>query len=116
MHEILGDGVEMPGFDDGMANIAEPIGVMAGSFVNEVMDARADEARGAGNQGNGYRERRPATGAGAINLGIPKLRAGSRSPEGLVERYLPTRGPRGGRRRVRDGGQRRARREGVDVH
>ncbi len=87
LHEIAGDGALMPRFDDGMANMAELIRVMAESLVNEIMDARADETREGGNRRDGHRERELATGVGAINLGIPKLRAGSCFPEGLIERY-----------------------------
>lgn len=87
IHEIAGDGALMPRFDDGMVNMAELIRVMAESLVNEIMDARADEAREGGNRRNGYRERKLATGVGAINLRIPKPRAGSYFPEGLIERY-----------------------------
>lgn len=75
-----------PRFDDGMVNMAELIRAMAESLVNEAMDARADEARGSGSRRNGYRERKLATGAGAVNLRIPRLRAGSYFPEDLIER------------------------------
>ncbi len=87
VHEIAGDGAPMPGFDDGMVNMAGPIRAMAGSLVNEIMDARADEACEGGNRRNGCRERRPVAGVGAIDLGIPKLRAGSCFPEDLIGRY-----------------------------
>lgn len=87
IHEIAGDGALMPRFDDGMVNMAELIRVMAESLVNEAMGARADGACGGGNRRNGCRERKPVAGVGAINLGIPKLRAGSRSPEDLIGRY-----------------------------
>lgn len=87
IHEIASDGAEMPRFDDGMVNMAELIRVMAESLVNEIMDAQADEACEAGNQRNGYRERRLTTSAGTINPRIPKLRAGSYFPEDLIERY-----------------------------
>lgn len=87
IHEIAGDGARMPRFDDGMVNMAEVIRVMAESLVNEIMDAQADEACEAGNQRNGYRERRLTTSVGTINLRIPKLRAGSYFPEDLIERY-----------------------------
>ena len=60
---------------------------MAESLVNEIMDAQADEACEAGNQRNGYRERRLVTSVGAITLRIPKLRVGTYFPEDLVERY-----------------------------
>ena len=87
IHEIAGDGALMPRFDDGMVNMAELIRVMAESLVDEIMDARADEAREGGNRRDGYRERKLATGVGTINLGIPKPRAGSYFPEDLIERY-----------------------------
>lgn len=44
----------MPRFDDGMVNMAEPIGAMVESLINETMDAQADEAREAGNRRNGW--------------------------------------------------------------
>lgn len=87
IHEIAGDGAPMPRFDDGMVNMAELIRVMAESLVNEIMDARAGEAREGGNRRNGHRERKLATGVGAVNLRIPKPRAGSHFPEDLIERY-----------------------------
>ena len=86
IHEIAGDGALMPRFDDGMVNTAEPIRVMAESPVDEIMDARADGAREGGNRRDGHRGRKLATGVGAINLGIPKPRAGSYFPEDLIER------------------------------
>ena len=86
IHEIAGDGALMPRFDDGMANMAELIRVMAESPVDEIMDARADEACEGGNRRDGHRERKLATGVGTINLRIPKLRAGGYFPEGLIER------------------------------
>lgn len=39
LHEIAGDGALMPRFNDGVANMAELIRVMAESLVNEIMDA-----------------------------------------------------------------------------
>ena len=78
MHEIAGGGAQMPRFD-AMVNMAE-------SPVDEAMGAQADEACEAGNQRNGYRERRLATSVGAINLRIPKLRAGSHFPEDPIGR------------------------------
>lgn len=87
IREIAGDGALMPRFDDGMANMAEPIRVMAESLVNEITDARAGEAREGGNRRNGHREREPATGVGAVNLRIPRLRAGSHFPEDPIGRY-----------------------------
>lgn len=76
IHEIAADGAQMPRFDDGMVNMAELIWVIAESLVNEIMGAQADEACEAGNQRNGYRERRLTTSFGTINLRIPKLHAG----------------------------------------
>lgn len=87
IHEMTADAALMPRFDDGMVNMTELIRVMAESLVNETMDAQADEACEAGNQRNGYRERKLATSVGTINLRIPKLRAGSYFPEDLIERY-----------------------------
>ena len=87
IHEIARDGALMPRFDDGMANMSELIRAMAGSPVNEIVDAQADDAREAGNRRNGHRERRLATSAGAISLGIPKLRSGAYFPEDLIGRY-----------------------------
>lgn len=87
IHEMTADAALMPRFDDGMVNMTELIRVMAESLVNEIMDAQADEACEAGNQRNGYRERKLATSVGTINLRIPKLRAGSYFPEDLIERY-----------------------------
>ena len=87
IHEIAGDGALMPRFDDGMVNMAELIRVMAESLVNEIMDARADEACEGGNRRDGHRERKLVTGVGTINLRIPKLRAGGHFPEDLIERY-----------------------------
>ena len=86
IHEIAGDGALMPRFDDGMVNMAELIRAMAESLVDEIMDARADGACEGGNRRDGHRERKLATGVGAINLGIPKLRAGGYFPEDLIER------------------------------
>ena len=77
----------MPRFDDGMADIQELIRIMAEALVNEIMDAQAEDACAEGNQRNGYRERKPATSVGTINLRIPKLRRGSYFPEDLLVRY-----------------------------
>ena len=85
--EIAGDGALMPRFDDGMVNMAELMRAMAESLVNEAMDARADEACEGGDRRDGHRVRRLATGVGTISLGIPRPRAGSYFPEGLIERY-----------------------------
>ena len=86
IHEMAADGSLMPRFDGGMVNMSELIRVMAESLVNEIMDSQADEACEAGNQRNGYHERRLVTSVGAITLRIPKLRVGTYFPEDLVER------------------------------
>lgn len=78
---------EMPRFDDGMVNIRELIRTMAEAFVNEIMDAQAEDACADGNQRNGYRDRALVTSVGVINLRIPKLRRGSYFPEDLLVRY-----------------------------
>lgn len=44
---------EMVRFDDGMANVAELVFIMAQPLVNEIMDAQADEACASGNARNG---------------------------------------------------------------
>lgn len=55
--------------------------------MNEIMDAQADMACEDGATArNGYRERGLATPVGDIVLRIPKLRAGTHFPEGLIER------------------------------
>lgn len=73
--------------DDGMVNIQELLQVMAEALVNEITDARAEDACADGNQRNGYRERTLVTSVDAINLRIPKLRRGSYFPEDLLVRY-----------------------------
>ena len=78
---------QIPRFDDGMVNIRELLRVMAEALVNEIMDAWAEDACADGSQRNGYRDRTPVTGVGAINLRIPKLRRGSHFPEDLLVRY-----------------------------
>lgn len=87
IHEMTADAALMPRFDDGMVNMTELIRVMAGSLVNEIMGARADEACEADNRRNGYRGRGLVTSVGAINLRIPKLRAGSHLPEDPIGRH-----------------------------
>lgn len=55
--------------------------------MNEIMDAQADMACEDGATArNGYRERGLATPVGDIVLRIPRLRAGTHFPEGLIER------------------------------
>ena len=86
IHEVAGDGALMPRFDDGMVNMAELMRVVAESLANEAMDARAGEACEGGSRRNGHRVRKLAAGVGAIDLGIPKLRAGGYFPEDLIGR------------------------------
>ena len=82
---------DMPRFDDGIADIWDPVRVMAESIVNEIMDAQAEDVCADCNQRNGYRERSLMTSlmtsVGAIRPCIPKLRCGSYFPEGLIVRY-----------------------------
>ena len=73
--------------EDGTLDLTEAARLSLERMVNEIMDAQADEACEAGNQRNGYRERKLTTSVGTINLRIPKLRAGSYFPEDLIERY-----------------------------
>ena len=71
----------IPRFEDGFVNMQELLRQLAESVVNEIMSAEADQLCGAtGNSRNGYRDRRPVTCVGVLNLRIPKLRAGSSSP------------------------------------
>ena len=56
------------------------IRAMIESFVNEIMDAQAEEACADGKRRNGHRERALVTNGGEIRLRIPKLRAGSYLP------------------------------------
>ena len=58
-----------------------------GEYAHRREKGEALEACEAGNQRNGYRERKLTTSVGTINLRIPKLRAGSYFPEDLIERY-----------------------------
>lgn len=79
IREIAGDGAPMPGFGDGMVDMAGPIGAMAESPVDEAMGARADGAREGGNRRNGCRERKPVAGR------VGRRPAGTRP----VRRHLP---------------------------
>lgn len=71
----------MPRFDGGMVNLGELIRTMAESLMNEIMDARAEEACADGGRRNGYRERALVMSVGEIRLRIPRLRMGSYFPE-----------------------------------
>lgn len=78
---------QIPRFDNWMVNIQELLRVMAEALMNEIMDARAEDACADGNQRNGYRERTLIASVGAINLRILKLRRGSYFSEGLLTHY-----------------------------
>lgn len=55
---------------------------------HDIMDAQADMAcKGGSTMRNGYRERGPTAPVGGIAPRIPKLRAGTYIPEGLIERH-----------------------------
>ncbi len=52
------------------------------------MGAQADApCEDGANVRDGYRERGPATAVGATTMRIPKLRAGTYFPEGIIERH-----------------------------
>ena len=73
---------------DGLLDMRELARTLLETMVNEIMDAQADMACEDGATArNGYRERGLATPVGDIVLRIPKLRAGTYFPEGLIERY-----------------------------
>lgn len=86
MREIAGNGALMPRFDDGMANMTEPIRVMTESFVNKIMDTRGNEARELqpaqrlprAQAHHQHRHHRPQG---------PEAARGSHFPEDLVERF-----------------------------
>ncbi len=68
---------------------------MLTTFINTLMSAEADAVCGAGygqrseartNSRNGYRPREFDTGAGTLEVAIPKLRSGSYFPDWLLER------------------------------
>ena len=71
---------QLPTHGDGLLDMREPARTLLESMVNEVMDAQADMP----------------CGDGANALRIPKLRAGTYLPEGVIERY-PRAGVGGGR-------------------
>ena len=79
---------QLPTHGDGPPDMRELARTLPGSMVNEIMDAQADMACEDGATArNGYRERGLTTPVGDIVLRIPKLRAGTYFPEGLIERY-----------------------------
>ena len=79
---------QIPTDSNGNADLRELARVLLETMVNAVMDAQADALREDGaNVRNGYRERGLVTSVGAITMRIPKLRAGTYFPEGIIERY-----------------------------
>ena len=63
----LPTATEVPRFDDGMANIQELIRIMAEALVNEIVDARAEDACADGNRRNGIASARsPPASASSI--------------------------------------------------
>lgn len=82
---------QLPTHGDGLLDMRELARALPESMVNEVMDAQADMlCEDGANARNGYRERGLATPVGDITLRIPKLRAGTYFPEGIIERYSRT--------------------------
>lgn len=79
---------QLPTHGDGLLDMRELARTLLESMVNELMDAQADMlCEDGANARNGYRERGLATPVGDITLRIPKLRAGTYFPEGLIERH-----------------------------
>lgn len=79
---------QLPTHGDGLLDMRELARTLLETMVNEIMDAQADMACEDGATArNGYRERGLTTPVGDIVLRIPKLRAGTYFPEGLIERY-----------------------------
>lgn len=84
---------QLPTHGDGPLDMRELARTLLETIVNEIMDAQADMACEDGAAArNGYRERGLTAPVGDIVLRIPKLRAGTYFPEGLIERY--SRAPR----------------------
>ena len=78
---------QLPTHGDGLLDIRELARTLLETMVNEIMDAQADMAcEDEATARNGYRERGLATPVGDIVLRIPRLRAGTYFPEGLIER------------------------------
>ena len=79
---------QLPTHGDGLLDMRELARTLLESMVNEVMDAQADMlCEDGANSRNGYRERGLATPVGDITLRMPKLRAGTYFPEGIIERH-----------------------------
>ena len=79
---------QIPTDGNGNADLRELARVLLETMVSSVMDAQADAlCEDGANARNGYRERGLVTAVGPIAMRIPKLRAGTYFPEGLIERY-----------------------------
>ncbi|WP_130811220.1 IS256 family transposase [Olsenella sp. Marseille-P4559] len=79
---------QIPTDSDGSADLRELARVLLGTMAGAVMDAQADAlCEDGANVRNGYRERGLVTAVGPIAMRIPKLRAGTCFPEGIVGRY-----------------------------
>ncbi|MDP9858350.1 transposase-like protein [Olsenella profusa DSM 13989] len=79
---------QVPADGNGKADLRELARVLLETMVNAVMDAQADAlCEDGANARNGYRERGLVTAVGPITMRIPKLRAGTYFPEGIIERY-----------------------------
>lgn len=79
---------QIPTDGNGMADLRELARVLLETMVNAVMDAQADAlCEDGANVRNGYRERGLVTSVGTIAMRIPKLRAGTYFPDGMIERY-----------------------------
>ena len=109
IHEIAGGGALMPRFDDGMVNMAELIRMMAESLVNEIMDAQADEASRAATSATATASASSSPASAPSTSGFRSCAPAATSPRTYS---ALARGPRGHRRGVRDGDQRRVHQEG----
>lgn len=79
---------QLPTHGDGLLDMRELARTLLETMVNEIMDAQADMACEDGaTVRNGYRERGLTAPVGDIVLRIPKQRAETYFPEGLIERY-----------------------------
>ena len=94
----VGDIVPVPGtqFEEALTSASpDLLREMIRGFAQRMMDAEVGQLCGAGygevtpdrvNSRNGYRRREWDTGAGTIELAVPKLRQGTYYPEWLLER------------------------------
>lgn len=77
---------QLPTHEDGLLDIRELARTLLETMVDEITDAQADMACEDGATArNGYHKRGLATPFGDIVLRIPKLRAETYFPEGLIE-------------------------------